>query len=91
MRIVIDLNEERIESSLDVHIKTMAHHILMDALYEFQSNRIGKHGSARNYVANRYDKSVYPEGERFEQKVQQVQRRCTIAEIIRCGNISVEW
>lgn len=64
--------------------------LLMDALYEFIANRIQKHGNARNYVANRYSREVYPEGERFEAKVKEVERRCIIAEQLRCALISID-
>lgn len=88
MKVILEIVREELQ------IPDMNEHeirfILMDALAEFQSNRVGKHGSARNYVANRYSKDVYPEGERFEQKVKQVERRCIIAEQLRCAIISTD-
>ena len=87
MKVILEIVREELQ------IPDMNEHeirfILMDALYDFQSNRVGKHGSARNYVANRYSKEVY-DGERFEEKVKQVERRCIIAEQLRCAIISTD-
>jgi hypothetical protein len=55
---------------------------LMDALSEFQSAR---HHDGRSYVNKRYpDTSVYS-GKRREEKIQQVNRRISLAERMRCG------
>lgn len=64
--------------------------LLMDALYEFQHRGPVQRINARQYVNHRYPDTPAYSWLNREEKIKQVERRCSIAEQLRCAEFSFE-
>jgi hypothetical protein len=84
-KLTITIDDERLLLGLKEHD---VHTVLMDALYEFVSHR-GPNAEA--YVTKRYaDVAAYASEERRAAKIEQVRRRCAVAEMLLDSVTSLE-